>query len=296
MPQLAQIATAKQAQLQDGRRMGFVQHGDPAGQPVLFFHDLWSNRNQRHPDDGILMRAGIRLIGVDRPGYGMSTRKPGRSLMDVVDDVMLLSKALQLDRFAVLGFSAGGPYAIACAYRFPQVVQRCVLVSCLPPLDHARGFQALHPVYARIFQLASGQEMLLRSLLRGFFWLDGQRSAAHSPRELGNLLGKSDQAVLSQPQVQAARRDMWEDLRRNSSDSLADELRSLTQPWGFSLQSIRSVTRVWWGEDDRFCAPIVGQRIADFVPNASAEKLPGAGHFLLYSHWEAILQSLRSPS
>ena len=98
MPRLAQVATARQAQLQDGRRLGFAQFGDADGKAIIFFHDLWGNRNLRHPDDSILARLGIRLIGVDRPGYGMSTRKSGRGLMDVVDDVMLLSKALKLDK------------------------------------------------------------------------------------------------------------------------------------------------------------------------------------------------------
>ena len=119
MSRLAQVATARQAQLQDGRRLGFAEYGEPAGAPVMLFHDLWSNRSQRHPDDSILKRLGVRLIGVDRPGYGASTRKAGRRIMDVVDDVMLLGKALKLERFAVLGYSAGGPYALACAWRFP---------------------------------------------------------------------------------------------------------------------------------------------------------------------------------
>ena len=109
MARLAQVATARQAQLQDGRRLGFAQFGDAEGAPVIVFHDLWGNRNIRHPDDSILARLGIRLIGIDRPGYGMSTRKRDRSIMDVVDDVMLLSKALQLDRFAVLGIPLADP-------------------------------------------------------------------------------------------------------------------------------------------------------------------------------------------
>ena len=89
--------------------------------------------------------------------------------MDVVDDVMLLSKALKLDRFAVLGFSAGGPYALACAYRFPQIVTRCAVVAPLPPLDHTQGFRALHPFYGRLFQLASGNESFFRLLMRGLY-------------------------------------------------------------------------------------------------------------------------------
>ena len=153
----------------------------------------------RHPDDSILQRLGIRLIGVDRPGYGASTRKAGRSLMDVVDDVMLLCRALKLDRFAVLGYSAGGPYALACAYRFPQIIRRCAVVGSLPPLDHGQAFRALHPLYGRFFQLARGQESFFRLLLRGFFQFDARRRPEQFLRELGSTLARADKEVLSNP-------------------------------------------------------------------------------------------------
>lgn len=292
MPRLAQVATARQAHLQDGRRLGFAQFGDAEGAPVIVFHDLWGNRNIRHPDDAILARLGIRLIGVDRPGYSMSTRKRGRSIMDVVDDVMLLSKALQLDSFAVLGFSAGGPYALACAYRFPQIVRRCAVIAPLPPMDHELGFRALHPLYARLFQLARGNESFFRLLMRGFFFFDSQRSADQYIRELGALLSPADQAVLSNINLFNARRDAWEEIRSSGSENLVDEMVTLTRTWGFRLQSVQIPVDIWWGEVDAFCAPGVGERMAGMLPKAQFHLESQAGHFLLYSHWQSILQQL----
>ncbi len=293
MPKLAQVATARQAQLKDGRRIGFVEFGDPAGKPVLLFHDLWGNRNLRHPDDAIARHSGIRLIGVDRPGYGMSTRKPGRGIMDVVDDVMLLSKALKLEQFSVLGYSAGGPYALAIAYRFPQIIQRCALVACLPPLDHGQGFRALHPFYGRLFQLAGGNEAFFRLLMKGFFWVDAQRGAEQYIRELGGVLSRPDQKVLSNLALFNLRRDMWDDIRRGGSDSLVDDMVALTKSWGYHLQSVRVPVDIWWGEADTFCAPLVGERMAELLPRAELRRLPQAGHLALFSHWQAILQALR---
>lgn len=292
MARLAQVATARQAQLQDGRRLGFAQFGAAEGSPVIVFHDLWGNRNLRHPDDAILARLGIRLIGIDRPGYGMSTRKAGRSLMDVVDDVMLLSKALKLDRFAALGFSAGGPYALACAYRFPQIVTRCAVVAPFPPLDHELGFRALHPFYGRLFQLAGGNEVFFRLLMRGFIAFDARRNADQFIRELGGLLSSADQQVLSNINLFNSRRDIWEELRQNGSDNLADEMLTLTKPWGFHLQKIQIPVDIWWGEADLFCSPAVGERMATLIPNAKLRLEPQAGHFMLFSHWQAILQGL----
>lgn len=292
MPRLAQVATARQAQLADGRRLGFAEYGDPDGKPVILFHDLWGNHSLRHPDDSILERLGVRLIGVDRPGFGMSTRKPGRSIMDVVDDVMLLSKALKLERFALLGFSAGGPYALSCAYRFPQIIRRCAVVSCLPPLDHEQGFRALHTFYGRLFQLASGNEAFFRMLMRGFFWFDAQRNADQYIRELGSSFSRADQDALSNLDLFNRRLEMWGEIRRAGSEFLVDEIVSLTRSWGFHLQSIEAPVDVWWGETDLFCSPIVSQRMAAMIPNASAHSDPQAGHLILFSHWEAILQAL----
>ncbi len=272
--------------------MGFAEFGEPNGAPVFMFHDLWGNRSLRHPDDSILKRLGIRLIGVDRPGYGVSTRNPGRGIMDVVDDLMLLSKALKLERFAVLGYSAGGPYALAIAWRFPQIVTHCAVVACWPPLDHAYGFRALHPLYGRLFQLASGNESMFRLLLRGFYIFDGQRSADQYIRELGSSLSRNDQAVLSNIDLFSGRRAMWDEVRSAGSDIIADEIISLTRSWGYHLQSIRVPVDIWWGEADLFCSPIVGERMAKMIPKARPHCEAQAGHLLLYSHWEAILQGL----
>ena len=292
MPELAKVATARQAQLKDGRRLGFAEFGDRSGRPVILFHDLWGNRSLRHPDDAILARLGVRLIGVDRPGYGVSTRKPSRGIMDVVDDVMLLSKALKLERFAVLGYSAGGPYALACAYRFPEIVRRCAVVSSLPPMDDPQGFGAVQPVYARLFQLAGGMETVCRLLVKSLFVLDAQRASDQFLRELAAMLPQVDRGILSDPAFFNLRREMLEDIRRNGSDAVVDEIVGLVQTWGFHLQSIRVPVDIWWGESDTFVAPYVGKRMAELIPGATLHAEPRAGHLVLFSHWQAILERL----
>ena len=292
MAKLAQVATARQAQLKDGRRLGFAEYGDPAGKAVILFHDLWGNRQLRHPDDSILTRLGIRLIGLDRPGYGLSTPKPQRSLMDMVDDVMLLTKALQIDRFAVLGYSAGAPYALACAYRFPEIITRCAVVSGIPPLDNPQGFEVLNFYYSRLFQLASSLEPLFRLLMRGFFRIDAQREPAQFVRDLASMLPSPDQQVLRELAVYNSRRDMWEEIRRGGSATLVDEMLTLVKPWGFKLQSIRIPVDIWWGEADTFVQPAVGKRMQRFIPDARLHLQPSAGHLILFSHWQAILQTL----
>ena len=292
MAKLAQVATARQAQLKDGRRLGFAEYGDPSGRPVFLFHDLWGNRTLRHPDDNMLKQMGIRLIGFDRPGYGMSTRKPNHNFMDVVDDTMMLAKGLNINQFSVLGYSAGAPYALACAYRFPEIVTRCAIVSSLPPMDDLQGFQAVNANYARLFQLAQNMEPAFRLLMRGFFWFDARREPDYYVKELTDSMPVVDKTIMNNPIMFNNRRAMWDDIRQNGSDAFVDEMTTLVKSWGFRLQSVTVPVDIWWGESDTMSAPIVGKRMAEFIPNSTLHLEPRAGHLILFSHWQAILESL----
>ena len=117
------------ARLRDGRAFSYVEVGRPEGQPVFFFHGGLQSCLVSHPDPGIVADAGVRLISVDRPRFGRSDLVAERGLMDWPTDVEELAEALSLDRFAVLGWSAGGPYALACARALAERVTTTVVVS-----------------------------------------------------------------------------------------------------------------------------------------------------------------------
>ena len=296
MPHLAQVATARTAKLSDGRQLGFVEHGDPAGTPVFFCHDLFGSRHLRHPDDSILKRLGIRLIGIDRPGYGLSGRKAGRSVFDGAEDMEALFRAMELERCAVLGYSAGAPYALAFAHRYPQQVSRCAVVASLPPLDQAQSFRFIHPVYGRLMQLAHSNPWLFRLLLRGYLFYDSQRSPDQFIRDYGSLLAQVDRHALSQLALFNLRRDIWDEIRQTGGETIGDELAALSRSWGFHLQALRVPVDIWWGEADAYAAPIVGKRMTELIPQANLRLEAKAGHLILFTHWEAILRQLNSPA
>jgi len=98
---------SKSVRFADGRQLGFVEHGDVTGFPMLFFHGHPGNRLFCHPDDSIASSLGIRLICLDRPGFGLSDFQPNRTLLDWAKDVEELATILGFEDFSVLGFSAG---------------------------------------------------------------------------------------------------------------------------------------------------------------------------------------------
>ena len=118
--------------LKDGRRIAYCEWGDRDGMPIILCHGAPGSRVFA-PDSDTTAQAGVRLITVDRPGYGRSDPKPGRQILDWPADVEQLAAALGVDEFDVAGHSSGGPYALACASRFPERVKRVALVSCIAP-------------------------------------------------------------------------------------------------------------------------------------------------------------------
>jgi pimeloyl-ACP methyl ester carboxylesterase len=140
--------------LADGRRLGYAVWGEPEGQPALLFHGSPGSR-LFCPDPVATAAAGVRLVTVDRPGYGRSAAAPGRRIMDWPADIEQLVTALGIDRFALIGHSSGGPYALACALAMPQRITRMALVSCVVPLDEVpAAWAALDDDERRLVELA----------------------------------------------------------------------------------------------------------------------------------------------
>src|ERR687886_1991389 len=92
-----------------GRTVAAAEWGDPDGFPVFSLHGTPGSRLGRHPDEDAVRDLGIRLVTYDRPGYGASTRHPGRRVVDCVDDIATIADTLGIGRFAVTGGSGGGP-------------------------------------------------------------------------------------------------------------------------------------------------------------------------------------------
>ena len=117
--------------LRDGRRLAYSVAGPEDGFPVLYFHGAIGTA----PAIGAGVQAlGLRCVCVSRPGFGGSDLAPGRTMLGFAADVEQLADALGLERFAVVGVSAGGPYALACGHALADRVTAIGAVSSLSPL------------------------------------------------------------------------------------------------------------------------------------------------------------------
>jgi pimeloyl-ACP methyl ester carboxylesterase len=118
----------------DGREVTLCQWGLTDGRPVFFLHGTPGGRLLRHVS-GEYERTGLRVITYDRPGYGRSTRLPGRSIAHAAGDVACIADALGLDSFGVVGVSGGGPYALGVAALVPDRVTWCATIVAGAPYD-----------------------------------------------------------------------------------------------------------------------------------------------------------------
>jgi pimeloyl-ACP methyl ester carboxylesterase len=232
--------------------------GDPGGRPVVYLHGGGDSRLSRHPDDSIAAEVGVRLLAVDRCGPPVR----GRTLRSCAEDVVA---ALPVERFAVVGWSAGGPHALAVAAVAPERVTRVGLVASMPTPD---GVAAL--------------PRDVRSLMR---------IARVAPRVAARALeswGRRPTPPTGSPMTDEAYARGRVESFRSGGLWLARELAYLGRPWRFDLAEVRAPVTLWWGERDTVCPPSIAREFERRLPNATL-RLVDDTHQILFTRWREIL-------
>ena len=278
--------------LTDGRRIAVAEWGEPDGRAVLLFEGSPGSR-LLCPDIDATRAAGVRLVSPDRPGYGTSDPKPGRTLLDWADDVRQLGDALGLDRFPVVGWSSGGQFAMACAVALGDRVPSIALIAADGPPDEVPGLRASYsPVVTALIDLIRTDPAAARlALLQRHRWYaEDPASIIRGAEEAGD--DDPDTIHRRDPLVRAALEAMFLEGARQGSAGLVDDLVAYHRPWGFSPTDIRQPAAVWWGEKDRLTDRVHAEYLAAAIPRANLFIEPGEGHSLPLRHWARILAQL----
>ncbi len=276
--------------LSDGRLLAYDEYGEPAGFPVLSFHGGLSSRLDAAPAHQAALAKGVRLIAPDRPGMGLSTYQPGRRLIDWPADVTELAAALRIDRFAVMGWSAGGPYAAVCAAHLDGRVTAAALLSSSVPLDLYGTTRGL-----------TVEDRLLLALARHAPWLASaaikasivNASNTRLLRALIRSFPPADRTILTEwgPPDQALA-FVREAVRQGTAGCVQD-YRIFGDGWGFSLEEIGVPVQIWEGGEDRSGPPGYRQFLQRHIAQATVTVVPGEGHIsLLPRQAPAIFEAL----
>ncbi len=279
--------------LRDGRTLSYLEVGAPDGKPLFHFHGHGSSRLEALVLAGAARRAGIRVFAFDRPGIGRSDPASGDRLLDWPEDVFDAAARLGIDRFAVQGMSAGGPYALACAHVFPERITACSLVSGMPPPEIARHSG---PVARRLaWWIATLFPNYLRRRLKRF-QPDGvptmELVSAHIAL-VRRWLGGDDLPLMRDPA-------MFDLFVRTVTEAAAQggaanrsEIERLARPWGFSIGDVSVPVLLWHGGQDRILPIGYARLMARALKACAATFYDEDGHFsVLVNHADALMAAL----
>jgi pimeloyl-ACP methyl ester carboxylesterase len=250
--------------LPDGRavRAHDSGSGDAAATVLVWHHGS--------PQSGRLLRPlldaaeprGIRLVSVARPGYGGSSRRPGRDVASIAAEVEALVDALGIERFAVAGASGGGPHALACGALLSGRITAVACVAGIAPYTDAFDWWAG-------MRAASG----LRAALDG---TAARERFAETDEFDPSSFTEADWAALA---------GAWTDLGRDAEAAgaawpmgLVDDDVAFVRPWGFGLGDVTAPVLLVHGEEDRVVPSGHARWMHAHLPVSELRLLPGQGH------------------
>ena len=273
--------------LADGRRLAYRDDGDHDAPAIVFNPGFMACRLTGRP------AGGVRIITADRPGIGLSDPKPDRTVAEWPDDVSALADHLGLDHFAVLGHSAGSPYALASAARLADRVTALGIACGFVPFDRAGATEGMNQRMAKASPSMRRAPWIARlatvSLPRQY----RKDPAKAFEKQFGRDLPDCDRWALAEPEATASLLAAALESTRQGSKPLAAEVQlTFARPWGVDVTAITTPTQLWYGADDTLTPPQMGRYLEASIPGARLTVFPDEGHMAVFTHWAEITAAL----
>jgi pimeloyl-ACP methyl ester carboxylesterase len=254
--------------------------GAPTGTPVFLLHGTPGSRSGPRPRASVLYRLGIRLISYDRPGYGDSSRLPGRKVADAAGDVGAIADHLGIDRFGVVGRSGGGPHALACAALLgDRVLGTAVLVGLAPSdADAHEWYDGMTGSNVTEYSTADGDHEAFTAMIES-----RAREIRNDPETLLQFLNPElqdpDRRVVGDAAIRRLLTETYAEALKHGADGWIDDVLAFRSPWGFEVAKVTTPVFLWHGADDMFSPVRHTHWLARQIPRSSVEVGVGAAHF-----------------
>jgi pimeloyl-ACP methyl ester carboxylesterase len=305
MTQLTQPSADERIRLAtraDGGRVAFTESGPASGHPVFFLHGTPGSRIGVLPRPFELSRRRVRLIAIDRPGYGMSDRRKGRDVASVAEDVVAVADKLGIRHFSVAGRSGGGPHALACGALLKDRVRSVVALVSIAPfdargLDWYEGMTASNVAAYSLTRAALADPALMPSMKKSLACDTGALATDFIAERLIHELPVADRRIVSDSQIRCLLIEGFRNAVTNGNNMIVadpdrpagpentylagqfDDHIAFCSPWGFEPKDITAPTLVWHGGTDVYSPPSHSRWLASQIPNSVLDVDPAEAHF-----------------
>jgi pimeloyl-ACP methyl ester carboxylesterase len=293
-------SAGKTIRLSDGRTLAYLESGDPNGRPVFYFHGGPGSRLEGQIYDRLNQKLGIRMIVADRPGYGLSDNQENRTYLNWADDVAELADQLGIERFAVLGYSSGGPYAAVVAHQLPKRVAVAVIVAGEGP--YASGDYPQGVLNSATFNGSKANKMMIWSANHAPWFMRTLFTASRillfrDPVGMSESEGgfdfempAKDKKFFTRHEINAEQIEAF----REGVEGITRDLTLERLEWPFALEEIHSPTvLIFHGDEDTTVHPAVAEYMCKRIPACDTPMIfPGEGHSVIYYRYEEIIQTM----
>ncbi len=294
------LFTVGSIRLADGRALAYASGGAADGFPVLYLHGaIGSPLRASPPLAGTIDRLGLRWICVQRPGFAGSDPLPGRRMLDLAGDIRQLAAALGLARVGLVGVSAGGPYALACARSLPKLVGAAAVCSSLSPLCPPHAVPGLAGRMRLPMRLIADRPRACTTALNAALRVARRHPALVMPT-MAVGAPRSDRVLLGQPEARATAVHGLLAATAGGVDGLVEDYLVCCRPWGFGPEDVNTEIHLWHGAQDALVPVEHAWQLAAALPRCRAAFDPDDGHFFFRRRTPEIVERLvraaRAPS
>lgn len=278
--------------LANGRRLCYQQYGLAGGIPVVYCHSILGCRLENFYDQvDIAAQLGLRLIIIDRPGFGGSDYAEEYNFVKWSEDLRALLNYLQLHQVEVIGYATGGVYAASTAAMMPERVSHLNIISSGDALQYDSDYQATAKFYRMHMKLARDYPKLHR-LFAGILDKGLQKDPNKLFKVLAHDLAACDLEVLHEPRFRAKFSRYLKEAKIQGSNAFSNEVCQVMSPWPFTPEQIKVPTTLYHGEQDKLIPLALAKRLANRVAHSQLYTYKDQGHYLIYQQWAEILQNI----
>ncbi len=286
----------EQIQTSDGRTLEVATVGSPSGATVYFHHGTPGTTRTVKSLEGLLEYGDFYLVTASRPGYGQSSRRADRSIASVIDDVSSALAHVGRDEYVALGWSGGGPHALASAALDEHCRAAVTLASVAPADVDFDWTEGMGPENVEEFDLAKEGGPAYEEYMAATGEILGDATTDNIIELIGGLLSQPDRDALADDHARELFVEATHHAFVNGWRGYFDDNVAMMSPWGFDVGDVAIPVHFFYGDEDLMVPPPHGQWLSTHVPGATTSHHPKDGHISIFAnHLGDVAAALAAP-